>query len=565
MNTTENFPKAVCYADFGAIGDGIANDFESLMRAHEYANEKGLPVVAESDKTYRITTTEKDGAARQIVIKTPTDWKEATIIIDDTEMAHAEGKNRDYNSPVFKVMSYYDELEIPQEQIEKLPKIKIGTTKIDLGLGYPAMILIYNEDNRHYIRFGSCANSGNPQHELVVLDKDGNVDPTTPLMYDYDKITKIVAIRIDLPEMEIKNATFVSRASQIDTVKILPDGTRKNMNRAYFLRNIVVSRSNTTVRNLKHRITGEISVEEQAKGVYGPAYRGFFNATRANCVTIEDCIVCARRNYAPGTYGFSANESNNVLLKNCNQSNFYKRDADGNLTKVLSTEVHPLTKRPEYWGLGGSGFCKNMVYDGCEITRYDAHQGLCNGKILNCHISMINLIGTGDVLIENCLIELSGSCIVNLRRDYGSTWRGKVVIKDCKVLPNEEVTKTTAINVFNYCYTNHYFGYQCYFPSVVIDNLELLNTHLLPINMFRTVKPAIEHESPATEYNIHLPTLSDGSENLNPTIPPESFEVINNKKGHPYVIADVPFFANTKLVGIERIESTEIPTKDRKS
>ncbi len=563
MNNEKTLTRPVCYADFGAVGDGVENDFEALMNAHDYANEHNLPVVGEAGKSYRITTTEKDGIARQIVIKTPTDWNEATIIIDDTDIAHAEGKNRDFNSPVFKILPYEESFELSQEEIAKLPKIGISTKKIDLGLGYPAMIVLYNDDVRHYIRFGPNANLGNPQHELVVLDKDGNVDPTTPLMYDYDKITKVEVIKIDLPKIVIKNATFITRASQIDTVKHLPDGTVKNLNKSYFLRNLIISRSNTTIKNIKHYITGEISVEDQAKGVYGPAYRGFFNALNANNIFIEDCIVTARRYYTPGTYGFSAGLTNNIVLKNCKQSNFYKRDSEGNLTKILSMQENPLTKKLEYWGLGGTSFCKNMVYDSSEITRYDAHQGLCNGKIINCHVSMINLIGTGDMLIENTLIELKDCCLINLRRDYGSTWRGKITFKNCKVFPNEEVVKKSAIYVFGFCYTNHNFGYKCYFPSVEIDNLELLNPELLPIRLFLTKKPGMAHETPATEYNIHLPTLSDGRENLNPITPPESFKVINNKKGHPYVIADVPFFENTELVGIEKVESTEVQTKDR--
>ena len=34
----------------------------------------------------------------------------------------------------------------------------------------------------------------------------------------------------------------------------------------------------------------------------------------------------------------------------------------------------------EYWGWGGVNHTKNLVYDGCELTRYDAHAGLVNGK-----------------------------------------------------------------------------------------------------------------------------------------------------------------------------------------
>ena len=34
----------VCYEDFGAVGDGVADDFAAIYRAHEYANENHLPV-----------------------------------------------------------------------------------------------------------------------------------------------------------------------------------------------------------------------------------------------------------------------------------------------------------------------------------------------------------------------------------------------------------------------------------------------------------------------------------------------------------------------------------------
>ena len=36
--------RFVCYDDFGAVGDGVTNDFFAIKAAHEYANEKGLPV-----------------------------------------------------------------------------------------------------------------------------------------------------------------------------------------------------------------------------------------------------------------------------------------------------------------------------------------------------------------------------------------------------------------------------------------------------------------------------------------------------------------------------------------
>ena len=41
----------VCYSDFGAAGDGIANDFYAVRAAHAYANENGLSVHAERGKS----------------------------------------------------------------------------------------------------------------------------------------------------------------------------------------------------------------------------------------------------------------------------------------------------------------------------------------------------------------------------------------------------------------------------------------------------------------------------------------------------------------------------------
>ena len=538
----------VTYSDFGAVGDGVANDFEAMLNAHAYANENKLPVKGESGKSYRIVSTEKDGLARTIIIKTPTDWQGTTIIVDDTDIAHADGKGRDFNSPIFRVEPYEEIVEISEETIASLPKITTKTTKIDLGLGYPALAVLYNDEVRHYIRYGPNANQGSPQHELVVLDKDGNVDPTTPLMYDYAKITKIEAIKIDIDDLVLENATFLQRASHIDTVKILPDGTVKNKNKSYFHRNMEISRSNTFIRNCTHLITGEVTVDEQAAGMYGPAYKGFFCPSFANNVTIEDCTLTARRYYTPGTYGFSAGLTNNIVLKNCKQTNFYKKDENGNDTNVLSMETNPKTGKLEYWGLGGTSFCKNMVYDGCEITRYDAHQGLCNGKIINCHIAMINLIGAGEMLIENSYIELKESSIVNLRMDYGSTWNGNITIRNCTVDHNEAVKKKEQVWLFNFNWVNHFFGYTCHFPNLEVDNLKLVKSHLAPIHIF----PTHNGHSPAVEKNLHLPSLMDGSENLNPIVPPAYLRVVNNEQGVTYDVADVPFVDGTEIVGIEK-------------
>ena len=71
--------KIVYYSEFGAIGDGKAEDFPAIKACHEYANENGCKVMADAGKTYYIGDTGPD----PIIVKTDVDWGDATFIIDD--------------------------------------------------------------------------------------------------------------------------------------------------------------------------------------------------------------------------------------------------------------------------------------------------------------------------------------------------------------------------------------------------------------------------------------------------------------------------------------------------
>ena len=76
--------RFVCYADFGAVGDGVTNDFFAIKRAHEYANLHNLPVKAgKAGDVFLLSETEKDGYAESIKIKTDTDFGGATLVIDE--------------------------------------------------------------------------------------------------------------------------------------------------------------------------------------------------------------------------------------------------------------------------------------------------------------------------------------------------------------------------------------------------------------------------------------------------------------------------------------------------
>ena len=82
----------VTYEDFGAVGDGVTDDFGAMLKAHNFANEKGLPVLGTPGKNYYIfDTTLGTDKVYSIEIMTDVDWQGATITIDDRKLSTISG------------------------------------------------------------------------------------------------------------------------------------------------------------------------------------------------------------------------------------------------------------------------------------------------------------------------------------------------------------------------------------------------------------------------------------------------------------------------------------------
>ena len=81
----------VTYEDFGAIGDGVTDDFIAIYNTHEYANEHKISVKGTPGKTYYIHDTSLGTDTIHVaVIKTDVDWCGANFIIDDTDLNGAQ-------------------------------------------------------------------------------------------------------------------------------------------------------------------------------------------------------------------------------------------------------------------------------------------------------------------------------------------------------------------------------------------------------------------------------------------------------------------------------------------
>ncbi len=418
--------KLVRYSDFGARGDGKADDIDAIAATHAFANLHGLLVKADNGAIYYI-----GGKERTAVIQTDTDFGTAAFIIDDTEV-----QNR--NAAVFTVSS-----ALKPFKPEMIPSLKRNQKKIDVPLPSPCLITVTNANVKQYIRFGLNQNNGSSQTDIFVVDKNGNVDMNAPIIWDFDQITDITALPIDETPLKITGGRFTTIANKAESKY------------TYYNRNLAIRRSNVLVEGLEHYIKGEED--------HGAPYGGFINIGECAYVTVKNTILTGHRTYSTigaagkpvsmGSYDLSVNRALNVSFVNCSQTN----DINDNT----------------YWGILGSNFCKNLLYDHCILSRFDAHQGVANATIRNSTLGHmgINAIGSGVLLVENSTIR--GRSVVNLRPDYGSTWQGELIIRNCVFVPAGG--KSISASLISGSYSGqHDFGYTCYMPEkITIENLRI--------------------------------------------------------------------------------------------
>ncbi len=417
----------VQYSQLGAKGDGKTDDIQAIVATHAIANANHLKVKADPDATYYI-----GGTARTAYIRTDTDFGNAHFIIDDTNVEKR-------TMSVFSVVS--DHQPIPLEGITKL---KRNQARIKAQLPGPSIISVTNKNVRHYIRYGLNQDNGSAQTDLFVADAKGNVDQNAPIIWDFDQITEITALPIDQTPLHLKGGRFTTIANR--------DESKYN----YYSRNIDIRRSHVTVDSLQHFITGE--------GEQGAPYAGFLNINNCAYVTVKNTVLTGHKTYqtigsagkpvSMGSYDLSINRALNISIINSSQSN----------------DIRDRT----YWGILGSNYCKNLLYDNCTFSRFDAHKGVANATIRNSRLGHmgINAIGSGKLIVENTTIY--GRSLVNLRSDYGSTWQGEFIIRNCILEPPAE-NKTESIALINGSYSGeHDFGYVCYMPErITIENLQI--------------------------------------------------------------------------------------------
>ena len=177
----ENAPAprpVVTYEEFGAKGDGKADDRLAIVAAHAAANERGLPVRARDGATYYMGC-----SGETAIIRTDVDFGTAKFIIDDTKV-----KKRDIRSQCFVVAPDGKPIDITKQVNEAarsrgaepaIQAVKPVVAKRQGGLGVKlpgrCLVQLCDDSVKHYIRKGANRNNGTEQNEVLLVAADGMV------------------------------------------------------------------------------------------------------------------------------------------------------------------------------------------------------------------------------------------------------------------------------------------------------------------------------------------------------------------------------------------------------
>ena len=431
----ETYQEFVSYEKFGAKGDGKTDDQLAIAAAHDFANAAWLPVKAKNNAKYRI-----GGGNRVITIMTDTDFGNAQFIIDDTKV-------KKISQPIFAVKSGKKSYKL-----KDLTSLYRNQNKLPVQLKSDSLLVLINNNVKRFIRYGANANNGMGQTDVLIVRKDGTVSKDTPLVWDFEKITSCTVYPIDEKQLVIKGGIFTTIANQ-------EPGTHK-----YFARNIKITRSNVLISNITHKVI------EPDKPHSFP-YAGFISISDSCNITVQDCVFSGRKVYktvkpnskstTTGTYDISLGRSANIKFINCSQAN-----------NMLDSAL---------WGVMGSNYCKNLEYDRCKLSRFDAHCGVYNATIKNSTIGRggISVTGYGTLRVENSTVYARN--FISLRPDYGSFWRGNIVIRNSTFIPAAGGKISTAAIIYGNYADQHNFGYTCYMPeNVLVENLNVRDGNHTP-------------------------------------------------------------------------------------
>ena len=528
----------VSYEDFGAVGDGVTCDFNAIYNAHTYANQYGFRVVGKAGASYYISPS---SFTKTIPIKTDTDFCGATFIIDDTgSSAHKYRGLKLFTVAREESLIFKDADADGVVDNSSFANVTIHRTDtkfewLEGFLAEKSIVRVISTKHKDFIRHGVNQSSGENRQDVFIVDTDGTLAEDTPVVFEFDGDIKISELHIYSAEetpITVKNGTFINICC-----KTVSDTSYISKYRSYY-RGFEINRANVTMSNITHKMQDEpaFGYAPQEAGYtkdslhtnYGSRcesypYYGFFYILGTYNLNITDCTITGHTTYYENKGSTTSTGNSTVNPVAMGSYDFViDRSVGVTFTRVIQPTPTGLGDK-SIWGIMSSNGTKNMTFDSCEINRFDAHRGFFNAKILNSTIGhSINLVGGGTFYMENSS-KLSDSYFISLRGDYGATFEGDVILKDCTHYAYSEYYSSrggkfssTSINTSSTVIKSGYstsnggyvdgntdgaywcwdFGYTCYMPkNVTLDNYQ---TNASKIYVFNNLPDNIFTYSPGT-------------------------------------------------------------------
>jgi len=447
----------VTYEEFGAAGDGASDDFLAIINAHNHANANSLPVRAGDGAVYYIghlhaAAVNDSPSDTRAIIETNTYWGNARFIIDNRNISSETGRR----SWIFQVRSTRDSINLMEEPyaITSVQKNQARLPGIQWEQG--ALVRASNQDIRFQRRDFSGTSAMN---DVFKIDKDGNIDPYTPVIWNFDTLTSLTAHLVENEPLFISGGHFETIANDADYG-------------FYHYRGILINRSNTVIDGFTHTVTGDNPT--------GPSSMGMIYISGVSDVTIQNTVLTGRRVTRHGTYDLGINSSTNITLINVTQSN-------------------DITDR-DYWGIMGANDIKNIYLYKVRFSRYDTHRQTHNVTLKDSEFGHagIQITGSGLLWIENT-VSYHDDQFVCFRHDWGSTWDGNVYIINCTWYPNSDEVYLLHFNnngQHQFNITEGRNDYVCSMPAkFVLDGMTIMRGNVT-VNLFSEIRDGFDPEAP---------------------------------------------------------------------
>lgn len=489
----------ISYEQFGAHGDGVVNDFQSLKNTHVFANksEKRYKVVGKEGRVYYIP--DRDST---IPVKTNVDLKNATVYTDDSVVAY---EHRGISLYTIQSENGFQDITGTVSKINRFQK------NIPELSGHGMIFVdVVNSNKKDFIRKGLNQDSGSNRTDCFRVDNNGTV--LDDIIWDFDEITKLQYRILDSTPIEFKNFNIITKINTIDSYNY------------YNTDEIEIRRDFTAITNGKHTIEGE-EIQNSSP------YRGFIYQNQVVGTILKNIFIQGRKGFkdsasgaTKGTYELQENKSINSTFINIQQ-----------LNSIVDKDL---------WGCHASNYSKNESFENCVINRIDAHKGFWNLTVVDSIIGTrgLSLIGGGIGIFKNVQVKNNHS-FITLREDYGSTWEGEFHIQDCSLEDDVSSEYTLGI-VRGYNSYDWDFGYICYLPDVYVENFKFYSADNNAAGIIVTKDNNIANLDYDLDYDSNVENNSIYPQIGPSVIKGKNIEIESNDENHwvkPWEIGDISY------------------------